>query len=519
MRPADAVGAGARPRGSGTGAGGRGGGALRGASPGGNRCPCPGRFPEMAFRPKPEQAEGDCRRGEGTPPNDEVHPHAAGRVGAAGASPFRSRHRVFRTQRYRVRAHGHSPIARNPDARYRRRSPPGLGSPGAPGNGQVAAQSDRSAQQASGGGAGEIGKHQRDRQGAVCGFASALQEAGHITRHRSQASHGVRRELPAAPCPGVERTRKGEVEAPDCEAPGGRSDAVEAAVRRGRSPAQRPEEVAAPEDHDQVPVQGERPAAQGREGGEDRPGVGERTACQASHGQENAVDIAGRHGRRAAQGSAPVAAPEEHDQDPVQGERPVTQNREGRAEPDRGAGSRDRETPCNREGAVEEALWAQERAAEETALGTQARPAARRARPRPHPAARARGAPRSTRPAAGGVHVRAMRAALRPERRRGIHPRRDRGQGPQARDPARALSPDLRVRILANRGVRTAGAAAVPRHALRNHLLGALSVRTLRLPAPGAPHRGMDVGSRAGGLAGDAGQQPEALRAAVRAAV
>ena len=41
---------------------------------------------------------------------------------------------------------------------------------------------------------------------------------------------------------------------------------------------------------------------------------------------------------------------------------------------------------------------------------------------------------------------------------------------------------------------RPPGGAAVPRHALRNHLLGALALRTLCRPAPGAPHRGMDVG-------------------------
>ena len=63
-------------------------------------------------------------------------------------------------------------------------------------------------------------------------------------------------------------------------------------------------------------------------------------------------------------------------------------------------------------------------------LGTQARPAARRARPRPHPAARARGAHRRAQPAAGCVRLRTVRAALCAERRRGIHPHRDRGPGP-----------------------------------------------------------------------------------------
>ena len=61
-----------------------------------------------------------------------------------------------------------------------------------------------------------------------------------------------------------------------------------------------------------------------------------------------------------------------------------------------------------------------------------------------------------------------------------------------------------------------AGDIGVPRHALRNHLLGALSVRTLRLPAPAGPHRRMDDGPWADGLAENAGRQPEAFRAAVR---
>ena len=79
-----------------------------------------------------------------------------------------------------------------------------------------------------------------------------------------------------------------------------------------------------------------------------------------------------------------------------------------------------------------------------------ARPAARRARPRPHPAARARGANRRVQPAAGCVRLRTVRAALCAERRRGIHPRRDRGQGPQAGDPPVALAQGLRVRVVAH---------------------------------------------------------------------
>ena len=100
-----------------------------------------------------------------------------------------------------------------------------------------------------------------------------------------------------------------------------------------------------------------------------RAGEAEAPDCEASCGQEDSVGIAGQHGHGAAQGSATVAAPEEHNQVPVQGERSVAaQNREGVAEPDRDSRSRACEAALNRDGAVEKALWAQERAAEETAL-------------------------------------------------------------------------------------------------------------------------------------------------------
>ena len=156
--------------------------------------------------------------------------------------------------------------------------------------------------------------------------------------------------------------------------------------------------------------------------------------------------------------------------------------------------------------AVESALRPQERAAGQTALGAQARSAARRARPRPHPTARARGAYRRAQPAAGCVRLRTVRAALCAERRRGIHPRRDRGQGPQAGDPPSALAPDLRVRDIAHGSVGAAGAAPVPQNALRDQLLGALPVRALCLLAPRAPRCRVDVRPGAGGLARDAGQ-------------
>ena len=110
-----------------------------------------------------------------------------------------------------------------------------------------------------------------------------------------------------------------------------------------------------------------------------------------------------------------------------------------------------------------------------------------------------------------------LRKGLCRQRCRRIHPRRDRGQGPQACDPPSALAPGLRLRVVADRSVGAPGAAAVPQDALRDQLLGALPVRTLRLLPPPAPGCRVDVRPGAADLAGDAGQQPEALRAAVRA--
>ena len=86
--------------------------------------------------------------------------------------------------------------------------------------------------------------------------------------------------------------------------------------------------------------------------------------------------------------------------------------------------------------------------------------------------------------------------ALCAERRRGIHPRRDRGQGLQARDPPSALAPDLRVRVVAHGSVGAPGAAAVPQDALRDQLLGTLPVRALCLLPPRAPRCRVDVRPR-----------------------
>ena len=197
---------------------------------------------------------------------------------------------------------------------------------------------------------------------------------------------------------------------------------------------------------------GEHPSAQGRDGGESRQAGGGGPCCRASHGQEDTVGVAVGHrhrvaqkpapitspegddqslsrentrlrravkaaraGRQAAEARvaglrtarkalstslsgidaelrrrpAPIASPEGDDQIAVPGDRPSAQGDEGIAGPGRNAGSPACQAALERVCDVEEALRAQERAAEEAGLRTQARPAARRARPRPHPEARA----------------------------------------------------------------------------------------------------------------------------------
>ena len=142
--------------------------------------------------------------------------------------------------------------------------------------------------------------------------------------------------------PGGVQGRAGEVEGPARQAPGGRGDAVEAAVRRGRSIARGVAAIAAPGDDDRGAAQGQRPSAQDHaEVGDPESGAGgsacqasrdqEGTrvrACRASSGQEDVVEVAVRCRRRSPQGSAKVAAPEGHDQVAVPGERPSAQGRE-----------------------------------------------------------------------------------------------------------------------------------------------------------------------------------------------
>ena len=161
---------------------------------------------------------------------------------------------------------------------------------------------------------------------------------------------------------------------------------------------------------------------------------------------------------------------------------------------------------------------AQERAAGEGALRAQARSAARRRRPWPHAAARARGTNRRAQSAEGCAGVFLLREALRGERRAFLDRHRDRSQGPHTR---RIVRPRWRRNCDCASSPLEVSAPPVPRLFPRTpygiQLLGTLPVRALcLLPAP-APRCRVAVRPGAGGFARDAGQHSEALRGAVRA--
>ena len=172
--------------------------------------------------------------------------------------------------------------------------------------------------------------------------------------------------------------------------------------------------------------------------------------------------------------------------------------------------------PRDRGDPVEGTLRAPERAAGEAAFGAQTRPAARCRRTRTHPAVHARGEDGRTQPVAGRARLCLLREGLRGERRRGIHPHRDRGPGPQARHPPSEVAPGLHVRIVAAGGVGAPGAAPVRQYALRDQRVDARAVRALCLLPPAEPGRGLAIEPGAGDLAGDTGRQRETVRAVVR---
>ena len=110
------------------------------------------------------------------------------------------------------------------------------------------------------------------------------------------------------------------------------------------------------------------------EGIQDPPRSVGRPARQASRDREVLVEVVVRRRRRVAQDAAEIAAPEGHDQIAVQGERPAAPTCEGIPEPDRDAGSAACEASRDRGGTVEGAVRPQEREAGDAALRAPARP-------------------------------------------------------------------------------------------------------------------------------------------------
>ena len=152
--------------------------------------------------------------------------------------------------------------------------------------GGPAGQADPPVEQAPRPGEGEHGEHQGGRREAVQRVPSAPSGGEDTGRQRGPGPIAVRRGLLAAPCPGGVQGRAGEVEGPARQAPGGRGDAVEAAVRRGRSIVRGVAAIAAPEDDDRGAAQGQRPSAQDHaEVGDPESGAG-GSACQASRDRE-----------------------------------------------------------------------------------------------------------------------------------------------------------------------------------------------------------------------------------------
>ena len=152
--------------------------------------------------------------------------------------------------------------------------------------------------------------------------------------------------------------------------------------------------------------------------------------------------------------------------------RPAAQGGEGLAGPNREPGRAACQASRDWDRVVEGALRAQERAAGEAALRAQARSAARRRRPWPHAAARARGTNRRAQSAEGCAGVFLLREALRGERRAFLDRHRDRSQGPHTQDRPSPVAPELRLRIVAPGSVGAPGAAAVPQDALRRSASG-----------------------------------------------
>ena len=481
----------AGPRGDGTDAGGCGGSTRGRAALGGSRRPQRCRLVEVAVQVLPAEAERGRAGDQGASPRGQGHAVLAGQGGAPGGVALRSSQRVERVRHDRSvgrrgRAAAKGPDIENPEGRDR-----------------AAVEGERAAAQGPGAIAGAEG---RDRGVARRSLGAAQVGA-------SRADGAVEGEHPAGQGAGTDAEAEGHNQgaARGSRLPDPRGPLAEP---RQRPAATRAGVDAEPQGDDTPAVRRGQAAARGA-GGIPRPERLHRLAVGANRrSASRPVDIGLREagvGGRACRSSAAARGRQETAR--AGGDHRVP------ADPGPDAGRGPGQAALEPGRPVEGAPRQEERAAEEARYGAQARPAARRARPRPHPAAQAPGEDRTAQPAEGCAHLFLLRQALCRQRRALHEPDRDRGQGPHPQDRAPALAPGLRVCVLAPGSDSAAGAAAVPRNALRNQLLGTVPVRTLCVPAPAVPGRGVVCGPGAAGLAGHAGQQPEALRGAVRPAL
>ena len=153
--------------------------------------------------------------------------------------------------------------------------------------------------------------------------------------------------------------QEGGADGQACQTHRGQEDALEA--HRGHSSARGAQKIAAPEADDHVTVERDPPPAQGPALLRDPEGSARGPGSQAPRGRRGTV----RRRRRLAQGPAEIAAPEGRDQDPLQGEHPAAQGREDVAGPDRSAGSAGLQASRGPGGAVQEAVRQEEREAGE----------------------------------------------------------------------------------------------------------------------------------------------------------
>ena len=399
-RLAVSVRTGASPRGAGTGAGGRGGSARRRVAPGREGRAFPGGFAEVAARQEPGQARGGRRGGEGGPPRGEGRAVLPGGSGAAGEASLASRRRFEQAQHDRVAAHGSLPVARSlaglgsaegyDRASARRHPPAAQGCAGSgEGHDRAAVEGERPTAQGPGAVAGAEGRtrgvaqegrgaSQVETDGAgvaAPGERPAAQGSGtdaEAEGHDQGAARGSRFLEPGGPSaePG-ERPA-----APRAGAVGGPQGDSTPAVRRGQAAARGAGGIPQPDGPHRFAEEARRLSGncpeevRHREGGAGSP---TRRASPAGRGRQE-IARSGQDRRVAAQG-----------------ERRAGQEDKGAAGSQRETGRPDCPAPFDPCRLVEGGLREQERTAGEARHGAQARPAARCARPRPHPAARARG--------------------------------------------------------------------------------------------------------------------------------